>query len=387
MKKYWQLLLIAGVIVVTLSVHYIQVVTAKNTDYQFTFEKIAGDENYLDSLVIEANVEYWTGYGSVLISEDETTLMDSSYYNRRPLVFQKLIDEHKNFMRGKAPIANNYFEDDTKLVYVKDPEEAWKVKEGETYSYKVDVLDKVKKTTSSFEIQSQLKSRLNWVFYSDLTVVNNELKLLVRQVNHDGREQLYHVIIDLKKQQLLSESLIEEVTSDENTRASIESYNTNFNLGHEKYHIYSVNSYDQNKPESDILSREFHAFNAETNEVTAIQLPEGLEQKLQSIAVDDNYLVIAYATSTEKVIYRYNIGQQRWLEPLMFPQPVNSNIELNGMSAINGKLYVMNEMDNDNVLQILDIEKGTLLYEGKLSNNNIKGNYSIWVNNFYDLKK
>ncbi|WP_339195639.1 hypothetical protein MKY27_13390 [Solibacillus sp. FSL R5-0449] len=385
MKKYWQLLLIAGVIVVTLSVHYIQVVNAKNTDYKFTFEKISGDDNYLDSVVIEANVDYGAGYGSVLISEEETTLMDSSPYNRRPLVFQKLIDEHKSFMRGKALIANNYFEDDTKLVFVKDPEEAWKVKEGETYSYKVDVLDKVKDTTSSFEIKSQLKSRLNWVFYIDITVVDNELKLLVKQVNHDGREQLYQVMIDLKKQQLLSETLIEEVASDENTRASIDSYNTNFNLGHERYHVYSVNSYDQKNPEQHILSREFHALNTETNEVTAIQLPEGLEQKLQSIAVDDNYLVIAYTESTEKVIYRYNIGQQRWLEPLKFPQPMNSNIELNGMSAINGKLYVMNEMDDNYVLQIFDVEKGIVLYEGKLSNNNIKQNYSIWADNFYDL--
>lgn len=387
MKKYWQLLLIAGVTVVALSVHYIQVVNAKNTDYRFTFDKISGDDNYLDSLVIEANVEYGGGYGSVLISEEETILMDSSNYNKRPLVFQNLIDKHKNFMRGKALIANNYFEDDTKLVFVKDPEEVWKVKEGETYSYKVDVLDKVKDTTSSFEIKSQLKSRLNWVFYSDITIVDNELKLLVRQVNHDGREQLYHVIIDLKKQQLLSESLIEEVASDENTRASIDSYNTNFNLGHEKYHIFSVNSYDLKQPEQDILSSQFHAFNTETNEVTAIQLPDGLEQKLQSIAVDDNYLVIAYSTSTEKVIYRYNIGQQRWLDPVMLPQPVNSNIELNGMSAQNGKLYVMNKMDTDYVLQILDIEKGILLYEGKLSTNNSKQNYYIWASNFYDLSK
>ena len=385
MKKYWQLLLIAGVIVVSLSVHYIQVVTAKNTDYKFAFEKISGDDHYLDSLVIEANVEYGGGYGSVLIGEDETTLIHSSSYNKRPLVFQNLIDEHKNFMRGKALIANNYFEDDTKLVFVKDPEEAWKVKEGETYSYKVDVLDKVKDTTSSFEIKSQLKSRFNWVFYSDITIVDNELKLLVKQVNHDGREQLYHVIIDLKKQQLLSESLIEEVASDENTRMNIESYNTNFNLNHEKHHIFSVNSFDQKNPEQHILSREFKAFNTETNEVKAIHLPEGLDQKLQSIVVDDNYLVIAYSTSTEKVIYRYNIGQQRWLEPVMFPQPMNLNNEQNGMSAQNGKLYVMNGMDKDYVLQIIDIEKGTLLYEGKLSNNEAKHNYNIWPSNFYDL--
>lgn len=54
----------------------------------------------------------------------------------------------------------------------------------------------------------------------------------------------------------------------------------------------------------------------ETNEIIDIQLPDGLEQKLQSIEVDDNYLVIAYSTKEGIVIYRYNIGQQRWLEPI-----------------------------------------------------------------------
>ena len=57
MKKYWQFLLIAGVTVITLSVHYIQVVNAKNNDFKFTFNNISGDDSYLDSLVIEANVE------------------------------------------------------------------------------------------------------------------------------------------------------------------------------------------------------------------------------------------------------------------------------------------------------------------------------------------
>ncbi|WP_339172986.1 hypothetical protein MKY51_13735 [Solibacillus sp. FSL R5-0691] len=387
MKKYWQFLLIAGVTVITLSVHYIQVVNAKNNDFKFTFNNISGDDSYLDSLVIEANVEYGGGYSSALISKEETILKDSSDFSKRPLVFQNLIDEHKNFMRGKALLANNYFEDDTKLVYVKDPEEAWKVKDGETYSYKIDILDKAKDTKSSFEIQSQLKSRLNWVYFSNITVVDNELKLLVKQLDQYGNEQLYLVIIDLKKQQLLSESLIDEVGNDENTSTSIQSYNTEFNLGHEKYYIYSVDSYGLNSPEYNLLSRQFHAMNTETNEVTAIQLPEGLDQKMQSVAVEDNYLVIAYSTNTEKVIYRYNIGQQRWLDPVMLPQPMNLNNEQNSMSAQNGKLYVMNGMDSDYMLQIFDIEKGILLYEGKLSNDNAKRNYYIWASNFYDLSK
>ncbi|MGE7983496.1 hypothetical protein [Solibacillus sp. NPDC093137] len=389
MKKYWQLLLIAGIIVVTFTVHYIQVVNAKNKEYDFTFEKISGDDKYIDSLMFETSFEYGISYNSLLISKDESTLIDSTNNLREPIMFQRLINEHKNFMRGKALIANNFFEDDTKLIYVKEPEEGWKVKEGNTYSYEIDVLDKVKDEKTSFTIESQLKNRYNWVFYSDITVVDNELKLITKQVDNDGSEKMYHVIIDLKKQQLLSETLLEEATTDESTRKSIDSYNSYSYLGHEKYHVYSINSFDMKSPEQDLISHQFSALNTETNEITDIHLPEGLEQNLQSIEVDDNYLVIAYSTKEEIVIYRYNIGQQRWLEPINESYPVKMLYpELNSTIALNGKFYVMREVNNDFVIQIFDIEQGTLLYEGELiNNNNVQQKYSIRITNVYELKE
>lgn len=388
MKKYWQLLLIAGIIVVTFTVHYIQVVNAKDKEYDFTFEKISGDDKYIDSLMFETSVEYGIGYNLLLISKDESTLIESIHNRTVPIMFQRLIDEHKSFMRGKAFIENNYFEDDTKLIYMNEPEEGWKIKEGDTYSYEVDILDKVKDEKTSFTIESQLKNRYNWVFYNDITVVDNELKLIVKQMDNDGSEKMYQVIIDLKKQQLLSETLLEEATTDDTTRRSIDSYNSYSNLGHEKYHVYSINSFDLKSPEQDIFSRQFSALNTETNEITDIQLPEGLGQNMQSIEVDDNYLVIAYSTKEEIVIYRYNIGQQRWLEPITVPYSEKVLIpELNSTAALNGKFYVMTEVNNDFVLKIFDIEQGTLLYEGKLINNNVKQKYYIHITDVYELEK
>ncbi|AMO86549.1 hypothetical protein B857_02009 [Solibacillus isronensis B3W22] len=388
MKKYWQLLLIAGIIVVTFTVHYIQVVNAKDKEYDFTFEKISGDDKYIDSLMFETSVEYGIGYNLLLISKDESTLIESIHNRTVPIRFQRLIDEHKSFMRGKAFIENNYFEDDMKLIYMNEPEEGWKIKEGDTYSYEVDILDKVKDEKTSFTIESQLKNRYNWVFYNDITVIDNELKLIVKQMDNDGSEKMYQVIIDLKKQQLLSETLLEEATTDDTTRRSIDSYNSYSNLGHEKYHVYSINSFDLKSPEQDIFSRQFSALNTETNEITDIQLPEGLDQNMQSIEVDDNYLVIAYSTKEEIVIYRYNIGQQRWLEPITVPYSEKVLIpELNSTATLNGKFYVMTEVNSDFILKIFDIEQGTLLYEGKLINNNVEQKYYIHITDVYELEK
>ena len=48
----------------------------------------------------------------------------------------------------------------------------------------------------------------------------------------------------------------------------------------------------------------------------------------------------------------------------------------------------MREVNNDFVIQIFDIEQGTLLYEGELiNNNNVQQKYSIRITNVYELKE
>ncbi|MGN7477469.1 hypothetical protein ACTHOQ_06410 [Solibacillus silvestris] len=386
MKKYWQLLVIAGIIAATISVHYIQVASATKQNYNFTFENISGDDKYIDSLVIEANVENRMMHHSVVIKKDETMTLGRYHYRYIPEQFQQMIDKHKNFMRGKGFNTNNYFEDDTKLIYVEEPSGTWELSEGDPYSYHIDLLDKANNKKVSFEVQSEMKNKLNWMSIINIAVVNNEMKLFERHVKNNGDEEFYVVIIDLKKQQLLSESLIDTVTSGENIGKSFELYNSYYNLAQEKYNVYALTSYDAKKEEFNIISRKVSVLNMETNEVSPIQLPEGVEYEMQSAVVDNNYFIPVYITDTDTMIYRYNIGQQRWLDPISVPHPVAITKPLsNNIGAQNGKLYVMNETEKDNILQIFDIESGTTLYEGILSTKNENENYHIWASRFYEI--
>ena len=379
MKKYWQLLLIVGVIVATVSIHYIQVANAKN--FHITFDKISGDDKYVDSLLIEGNIDEGMTYNSVIIGKDKTTLVDNFKYQDVPLLFRDLINQNKNFMRGKGFSPSNYFEDDTKLVYVEEPNETWKLNEGDSYSYRFDLLDKIKNDRITFDIQSKLNKKVNWLTVHSITVVNNEVKLLVRHYLNNGDEEFYIVIIDLNKQQLVSESSIETVTNDEAMYTNLEIYNQYHNLGYEKYLIYSTTLYNAEHEVRNIISRQFKVVNMETNEITPLELPDGLEIDVQSGTVDNNYFVAARMTDSETWIYRYNIGQQRWLEPVTVPHPEKFvNKELNNTYGYNGKFYVLNEMEKDFVLQIFDIENGTTLYEGILSKKDAKQKYYIWAN-------
>lgn len=386
MKKYWQLLVIAGIIVATISVHYIQVVNATKQNFDFTFENISGDDKYIDSLVIEANLENGMVHHSVIIDKDETMLLDRYQFEYIPAQFQQLIDKHKNFMRGKEFNTTNYFEDDNKIIYVEEPSGTWNLSEGDTYSYQIDLLNKADNKKVSFEVQSELKNKFNWITIMNIAVVNNEMKLLVRQIKNNGDEEVYVIIIDLKNQQLLSESLVDSVTNDENTRTSIDLHNSYYNLAQEKYNVYSLTSYDPEKEGFNIIARQVHMLNMETNEVTPLPLPEGVDDEMQNAVVDNNYFIPVYISETDTMIYRYNIGQQRWLDPIIVPHPVAiTDPSSNNIGAQNGKLYVMNETEKGNILQIIDIESGTILYEGILSANDEKQNYHIWASRFYEV--
>ena len=79
MKKYWQLLLIAVVIIATISVHYIQVAKASGQSYKLLFEKISGDDKYIDSLMMEGYFDTINSYMPANITKDETTLLPITY--------------------------------------------------------------------------------------------------------------------------------------------------------------------------------------------------------------------------------------------------------------------------------------------------------------------
>lgn len=388
MKKYWQLLVIAIVIVLTIGFHYVQVASATKQNYNFTFENISGDDKYIESLLIEASVEKGMGYNTVLINKEESKVVSNPYKSHTPLLFTELIDEYKNFMRGKPFFANNYYEDETKLVFVKEPYEDWSLNTEGNYSYKVDVLNKAENKKTSFEVQSASKNKFHYMSIINTTVVNNDLKIILKQVKNNGDEELYVVTIDMKKQQLLSESLVDTALGDEKIRNSFDFYNRYYNIGNEKYNVYSVTSLERAYESAKVISRQFRLINMDTNEVTSISLPEGLELDMESGIVENNYFVASYITEENTIIHRYNIGQQRWLDPIIASHPDKFvNKEINNLDVQNSKLYIMNETANDFILQIFDIESGTLLYEGKLLNDGAKQKYYIWVNNFHEQKK
>ncbi|AWE08550.1 hypothetical protein DCE79_14750 [Lysinibacillus sp. 2017] len=385
MKKYWQLLVMGLVIVATISVHYIQVANATKLESDFSFEKISGDEKYLDPLVIEANYYNNYDYSTVLFSKDKTTKVERSFYQQVPFKFQKLVDNHKSFMRGKAYNVNNFYEDEAQLIYVKEPDQILSLGKDDKITYIIDVLNKKDNTSDEFPVQLELNKNFDWNSINNVAVVNNELKLITTNVQHNGIQEMHLVQIDLNKQQLLSDTILNSTSDDEITRKSIGFYNDYYNLAQEKYAVYTINTYDTKVEEHKYISQQHNVLNIETNELMPIDLPTGIVGNIQSGIVDNGYFVISNIEDTDMVLYRYNIAQQQWLEPVSLPMPFKTlEKTLNFAQAMNGKLYTMNEVEKGYLLQIIAIEEGKLVYSGLIPKNADTQNYHISVNSIYE---
>jgi hypothetical protein len=385
MKKYWQLLLIALVIIATISVHYIQVAKASNQSYNLLFEKISGDDKYIDSLTMEGYFE--SGYTSIPanITKDDTTLLTNPFLRHTTLTFRELIDQHKAFMRGKEHNASNYYEDEARLIYVEEPDEVWKLNEGATITYNIDVLNKDNDTSNAFSVSLALNKSLDWISVQNTVVVDNELKFLTNYMENNGDSEVHLVVIDLKKQQLVSDTILDTVETTEIQRSNITIYNEYENFGYEKYVVYSISSYNPYAQEYEIVSQQFKILNIETNEVTNLEVPESIVPERLMGVLDNNNFVISILEGTNLVLYQYNIGQKRWLDPVNVKTSVKIvNNDSYTMQATKGKIYLINKVEQGLLLQILDIDNHQSLYEGILKNADNEQNFNLSIYRFHD---
>lgn len=388
MKKYWQLLLIAVVMIATISVHYIQVAKASGQSYKLQFEKLSGDDKYIDSLMMEGYFDTINSYMPANITKDETTLFPNSIWQNTTYTHNKLVDQHKAFMRGKGSSASNYYEDDGRLIYVNEPDDVWKLNEGDTVTYNIDVLNKDNETSNAFSVSLPLNKALDWISINNIVVVDNELKFVTDYRKNNGDGEIHLIVIDLKKQQLVSDTILDTVKTTENERSQITFYNEYENFGYEKYMVYSIYTYNPNAQEYNIISRQFKILNIETNELTNLDTPENIEFETIVGVIDNNNFVISSSEGTDLVLNQYNIGQKRWLEPFTVASLVKVTKDRSyHMQASNGKIYLINKVEQGSLLQIFDIENYQPLYEGIIKNTDNKQKLKLYIYRFHELKE
>lgn len=385
MKKYGALLIVLVVIAATLGTHYIQLASASSKN-AVTFETLSGDERYINELIIEGSVDSEAYYSSVRIQNGETKHLKGSIFDRRlNLTNERLIDAHKGFMRGKLLDASHYYEDEERLIYVKEPDDIWKLAPGDDLPYAIEILNKSDNSVTAFTVNNKLIQPVKWITLEHVQLVGNELKLVSNYVKAIGNEEAHLLIIDLKSKQLKNDIVIETIQSNDKINKYLGFYFEYYHLGPEKYFVYHVSEYEARSEQVTPLSQQFKALDIATNEVTEIEIPEQIFGDEYRIVVLGHQLIAATIIDGEVVVNRYNIGQQQWLAPITLESPSKVLERATfKLQTLNDKLYVLAQLAEGQLLTIVDAESGESLYTGLIKPTTDQPDFTLSVSRFYE---
>lgn len=387
MKKYWKTILISLIILTTIGSYYIQQAMAKNVS--FKIETTNGDKGEIDNLILHATYQSDEIYRSLDISKDGSTNKSESFIGELkgryyPVMFQKYIQEHRKFMRGKEANPSQYFEDEDRLIYT-----IFSNKEGRggSFTLQIDILDKNTNESSSFEINMPDQVRYDWINERDVYVENGKIKILATS-NLNDEEELHLYTVDESKKELEQDSIIAKIESDEVSRASIEIFNDYKKIQNENYFLYMVEKYKYLEDgEREIISSPMYLYNYLNNEEKEWTIPAELKPYKHWIILQEKDIFIPVRSTNGLVLNRYNIEKNQWEEPINFIYPSINAKEKPSLQITDGKLYLVDRVSDGHLFLIGDLRTGESLYEGKIIIENkekLEADYSLYIEQIYN---
>ncbi|MEO4055144.1 hypothetical protein [Solibacillus sp. CAU 1738] len=397
MKKYWKIILISVVIVITISSYYIQLAMASKNDVSFKIETISGNNEEINNLLLQASYHSDKAHHLLTISEGGVTVSDQM--NRSfiedlmsgryvPLVFQNYIQEHRNFMRGKVLHESRYFEDEARLIYATFLDNDQKVILGNPLTLQIDILDKHTNDSSSFKINTPAQASYDWINLTDIYVENGKIKILASGFSMNGGQELRIFTVDENKKEFEHDLKIAPIKPDEemyNIRLFIHSDK----IQNEKYYLYYVNENNNQfgRGQSESIPGIMYLYNNTNNEVEEWEIPAKLKPNIGSIVVQGEYIYIPVHSVKGLELNRYNIEKKQWEESIHHNYANTSNFGSEPFLQLSdGKLYLVSRVSDGHLLMIDDLNTGESLYEGKIiieNREDVDSDYSLYINQLY----
>lgn len=396
MKKYWKMILISFVIVTAIGSHYIQAARATKNDFPFKIETTSGNKEEIENLILQASYQNGAIYRLLNISKEGSTNQLNGHADIEgliappvPLMLQKYIQEHREFMRGKQLSPWKYFEDEERLIYTTDPNNGEKVIQGNLLTLQIDILDKQTNKSSSFEINAPAKASYGSMYVNDVYVKNEEIKILVTNYLINGGRELHIYTVNEKSKELEHDSIIAKIEQEEGYYSEI-SFLNNFNkVQNENYYFYMIEKYKERMGggRPDTISSQMYIYNNVNNEVEEWTIPAELKSNKNLMILHGKEIFVPVLSANDIELNRYNIEKKQWEEPITFNYPSNVNGKDEPfLQIIDGKLYFANRVSDGHSFYIGDLRTGESLYEGKIINENsekLDTDYSLYIEQIY----
>ncbi|TKC19033.1 hypothetical protein [Robertmurraya kyonggiensis] len=380
MKRYWKILLLSIITLVVIGSFYIQASLAAKNTVQLKLEKRSGNEEELKGLSIHG--DYGSGnltQSFVHEADGETrilsglSLIEEFTTSYTVPVIDKLIEEHRSFMRGKDLSPNYFFENESLVVYA-GVKRDYKYNSID-FSFDIDVLDKKSNEVKSIPLDLSDTETYGWYDVIDVGVVDGQLKLITRSSLVIGGEEVNVYTFDIEKEKLLgTEKLISTITKD-NSWTELSIISNSSSIEQEKYILFTTEILKDIEKDGNYVQEatghEVQVYNIETNQLKKIDVRDELFNSIYWSTIVDSKLYISTPMEKGIEVIQYDIETDKWGEKSIIDLPKYKNgYESIYTTLMNGKIYASYLTDDGHELYIGDLRTGKSLYEGKIKVSN-----------------
>lgn len=386
MRKYGKSLLTLAVIILGIGAFYTQSVLSAGGYPSFQIMHQSGDEKEIEPVTV--NAEYSLGQRNQRNSIDESlqiTANGSMYDNDASYIEQvngevgeqqfikQLRKEHRNFMRGKLPDPNAFFENDRYLAYGEVSMEMERLGTGTPeFTFHISVLDKEEQETESFAMDLQESSSIDNIQLEEVQMLDDVLKVVtVNEPAEEKEDTEVHVYnFDVAANKLVKDKKI--WTSPEPGDEQYVEANIVSKTGHDlkKNHIVLQQKIlREDEWEDGFQTKEMDnkviVYNLETNEEEEVDTPEDMDP----VYYDDSYI---YFTGNESGFEAatYQIDDKEIIQQTAVENTEQiDETEDQTYTIKSGKLYLITPKDIPEIY-IMDLQTGEQLYKGKIMREN-----------------
>ncbi len=396
MKRYLCSIIIGMVVILSIGTYYVKFSSASSLP-KYTFKTLEGSDKELDPVIINATLENGSFYEPLTFESNTTTYASERSYlenlnGRQDHQIERLIKEHRSFMRGKDSISSLY-EDDDFLAYASVNSEITNNGKMEA-EFDIGLLEKEDEEETSFQIELPNQERIMNTDVRDVQLVHSKLQVLtMNDVNSNNEKQTKEVhlyTIDVANKKVLSDkTLVSESFTYPNqvdfqmpTDVAPSQPNNMVLISLIKGVNHEDGPFEEKLKESKLLS-----YNYETEKLETVKKGSLSLDMERSGYADGKNLYVVEMKSGKYRIKTFDLSSQTLTNDTELDLAVNKKEHFAAIK--NGRVYFLlgNEVDQDSLtykpvqLLIADLKTGKTLYKGEtVINKKNSKSFGLFIN-------
>lgn len=375
MKRYWKLIAIVTIVVLSIGTFYIQSALSASSYSEVIIKKESGNAELIEPVTL--NGYYYVGNSHqplTLTSEESTFRGEQSFFERLRGFYSpqmnQLQDEYRGFMRGKSGIASAYLNSGDVLAYANVVNQTFDQTPSEM-EFDIAVLNKESDKTMSFSLAVPNRALYTNAHVVDVQMVDGDLKVLTQnrlKPTEAGlnSHEIHMYSFNLDAQDINGDNEITIIKSKDTNVHSYTSTVREMNPMSPHKQLVFFTEKEKNGPKGIVeeSNQEYFVYNFADDKKEIIEIPEKLQNIDGEYSFDgENLYTVA---GQEKVsLFVYNLKSKRIVNEIEMESTSRNAL----ISAIEGKLYMLQTLETTEIpeLFVYDVKTGDKLYKGKIT--------------------